>query len=755
MKKLKVVKRVLSVLLTGLIGLNSIGLLATATDDFSYFSYGYNLNNYYIATLKEDYVTIMQNIGTTEIVYPEEYDDGVNGKAPVNFFQLISADDNYVTTIKFNSNCNGASTEMFGRFKALKKVEFTYTGLDFTLPGNMAWNRHYESDSIEELYIYASSVNITSNAVFRAMNTNLKVYVTSKEVKNTIVTKTASGSYPISADQVIVMANEKQESEFTISCDNINYGTEGGLKPQTNIIAGDEEITYKLYSDEACENEYKGYSYSSALLPIGTYYIKGYMAATDNYKMSESNVVKVEVLRNFVNSKALASAIEEAEKLYNESNKDDYQAEAWNNVFSATGTLQKAKSIYNDTEGLYNQSQVDTAAENLNTSLVALKNSLADTTASRAALEEAIKKAEAILPGNYTDESYTKLTEAIANAKLLDQNALNSVLIAAKNNIDTAISGLTEKEKEPAGEPFAVINKNAVETTLGEFTADEAVAGATKIKITFDCADDVSFNQYASIEAKAAIAGVESYMKFAGTDSSQTAGAKGFTIELPLTSEIKSGDDVKLVAYTWAWANANDYVYAVTKVEYINAVGQVVKAVTDRTIALDELKAAIAEAEKIESDNYTEDSYAELTTALTAAKELPEDSEKADIEAAKTALETAVAGLVEKTDDSSSESIPDSESTPDSESSSDTDADSSSKTDDESSSKTDDSSSKANDSNNSTTSSKTDSESKAGTTSNANSGASGTSNPNTGAASAAAAGIILLSAIGVIASRKK
>jgi hypothetical protein len=751
MKKLKVVKRVLSVLLTGLIGLNSIGLLATATDDFSYFSYGYNLNNYYIATLKEDYVTIMQNIGTTEIVYPEEYDDGVNGKAPVNFFQLISADDNYVTTIKFNSNCNGASTEMFGRFKALKKVEFTYTGLDFTLPGNMAWNRHYESDSIEELYIYASSVNITSNAVFRAMNTNLKVYVTSKEVKNTIVTKTASGSYPISADQVIVMANEKQESEFTISCDNINYGTEGGLKPQTNIIAGDEEITYKLYSDEACENEYKGYSYSSALLPIGTYYIKGYMAATDNYKMSESNVVKVEVLRNFVNSKALASAIEEAEKLYNESNKDDYQAEAWNNVFSATGTLQKAKSIYNDTEGLYNQSQVDTAAENLNTSLVALKNSLADTTASRAALEEAIKKAEAILPGNYTDESYTKLTEAIANAKLLDQNALNSVLIAAKNNIDTAISGLTEKEKEPAGEPFAVINKNAVETTLGEFTADEAVAGATKIKITFNCADDVSFNQYASIEAKASIAGVESYMKFAGTDSSQTAGAKGFTIELPLTSEIKSGDDVKLVAYTWAWANANDYVYAVTKVEYINAVGQVVKAVTDRTIALDELKAAIAEAEKIESDNYTEDSYAELTTALTAAKELPEDSEKADIEAAKTALETAVAGLVEKTDDSSSESIPDSESTPDSESSSDTDADSSSKTEDESSSKTDDSSNDI--------TSKTDSagsDSKAGITENANnSGAGGTSNPNTGAASAAAAGIILLSAIGVIASRKK
>ena len=324
-------------------------------------------------------------------------------------------------------------------------------------------------------------------------------------------------------------------------------------------------------------------------------------------------------------------------------------------------------------------------------------------------------------------------------------------MIAAKNNIDTAISGLTEKEKEPAGEPFAIINKNAVETTLGEFTADEAVAGATKIKITFDCADDVSFNQYASIEAKAAIAGVESYMKFAGTDSSQTAGAKGFTIELPLTNAINSGDDVKLVAYTWAWANASDYVYAVTKVEYINAVGQVVKAVTDRTIALDELKAAIAEAELISGENYTEDSYAELTTALTAAKELPEDSEKTDIEAAKTALETAVASLVEKTDGSSSESIPDSESTPDSESSSDSDADSSSKTEDESSSKTDDSS---NDITSNTDSAGSDS--KAGTTGIANnSGASGTSNPNTGATSATAAGIIILSAIGVIVLRKK
>lgn len=54
-------------------------------------------------------------------------------------------------------------------------------------------------------------------------------------------------------------------------------------------------------------------------------------------------------------------------------------------------------------------------------------------------------------------------------------------------------------------------------------------------------------------------------MKFVGTDTKETAGTKGWTVELPLTSDIKSGDDVKLVAYTWAWANASDYVYGIIK----------------------------------------------------------------------------------------------------------------------------------------------------------------------------------------------
>ena len=78
-------------------------------------------------------------------------------------------------------------------------------------------------------------MSVTDSA-FRGLSSDAKIYVTSEDVKKAIEDGTSSGSYPISADQVIVMANEKQESEFTISCDNINYGTEGGLKPKLTLL---------------------------------------------------------------------------------------------------------------------------------------------------------------------------------------------------------------------------------------------------------------------------------------------------------------------------------------------------------------------------------------------------------------------------------------------------------------------------------------------------------------------------------------
>ena len=729
MKKLKMIRRVFSTILTGLVGLNAIGFTAVAENtDPSYFTtQNENIIGY---TGTDVNITLPLEINEVQIT-------GILGSAFKNntTIESIIIPEGY--TYIGASNFRGCSS--------LKSVSLpsTMAGGNNIVLGNYQFR---DCVSLEFVNIPEKITNISMFAFTGCTNPNLVIDIQSLGV-TTISSSAFTG----------VIGTIKTYSQTV-------YDLVKGKATTANVVllSGDKFADLKT-----AVNESKSYIQNSALYTEESYKKLSEAVESGNTLLLNENAEKSEIDTVTTVINEAISGLEL--KKYSEFDKVMTEAEDILNNHSyeytsktigfLMGDVNRAKAFKESVTGEiseYVQSQINTHTSYMRSSINLLVP--LDKTEVFNELQQTITTAESYGSEDFTEESYAELKKALESAKALTEASSFEDLALAKQAIDTALENLKIKPgiEEEAGEPIAIIQKNAVETTLGEFTADEAVAGATKIKITFDCAPDVSFNQYASIEMKANIAGTESYMKFVGTDTTETAGAKGFAIELPLSNAINSGDDVKLVAYTWAWSNASDYVYGITKVEYINAVGQVVKAVTDRTIALDDLKAAIAEAEKIESANYTEESFAKLTDALTAAKELPDEAEKADIEVVKTALETAVAGLVEKTDDSSSEPTPDSESEPDSkpdsESSSDTDADSSSKTD----SKTDNSSSKTDESNSSTT--KTDSassNSNANTTSNANSGANGSSNPNTGAASATAAGIILLSAIGVIASRKK
>ena len=724
MKKLKNFQRILGVLLTGLIVLNSISFTAIAesTDPELFIIDSYTLKGY---------------VGDeTDIVLPTE----VNGVTITTIWGNAFKDNIAITSIKIPEGYTTLAGSAIRSCTSLKSVS-----LPNSLTGAIGTFQFRDCPALESVNVPYGINNLNSYAFYGCTNPNLVI-----DIQSVNITTVGSNAFTNVTGTINTYSQEV-------------YDLVKGKATTANVVllSGDKFADLKT-----AVNESKSYIQNSALYTEESYKKLSEAVESGNTLLLNENAEKSEI--DDVTS-AINKAISGLElKKYSEFDKIMAEAEDILNNHSyeytsktigfLRGDVNRAKAFKESVTGEiseYVQSQINTHTSYMRSSINLLVP--LDKTEVFNELQQTITTAESYGSEDFTEESYAELKKALESAKALTEASSFEDLALAKQAIDTALENLKIKPgiEEEAGEPIAIIQKNAVETTLGEFTADEAVAGATKIKITFDCAPDVSFNQYASIEMKANIAGTESYMKFVGTDTTETAGAKGFTIELPLSNAINSGDDVKLVAYTWAWANASDYVYAVTKVEYINAVGQVVKAVTDRTIALDELKTAIAEAEKIESANYTEESFAKLTDALTAAKELPDEAEKADIEVVKTALETAVAGLVEKTDDSSSEPTPDSESEPDSkpdsESSSDTDADSSSKTD----SKTDNSSSKTDESNSSTT--KTDSassNSNANTTSNANSGANGSSNPNTGAASATAAGIILLSAIGVITRKK-
>lgn len=488
-----------------------------------------------------------------------------------------------------------------------------------------------------------NNVSELETAIAHAKTVNENASATQTEVDNEVIAL---------ASALNKVTKIKQASSFTITkCESIFYGTEGGFKPQIDITAGDGEITYKLFSDEACTKE-SSYNYNNSRISPNSYYIKGFMAETENYHASESNVLKVQVYSIGVSKKDLNDAITAAETFFeeNEINKIDFNSAAWNDVYASnTGALAQAKSIAQNNSGTIFQSEVDERTQNLITSLNKLKESPADTTEIRAELENVIRTAEAI-ENIYSNESWQAFQTALNTAKeaFAKENEFKSVYSNAKDMLFSAIENLTT---EDAGEPFINIRKGGVESELINKKAEESMNGAVKVKLTFDCADDVSFNKYASIELKAIITGTESYAKIVGIGTEEEAikGEKGVVVELPLKNPIAAGDDVKLTAYTWAWNGAKEHVYGITKVEFFDADGHAMYAITDRTIAMDKLKTEIERAEKIEQGSYSDESFAELTKAIESAKALEEKASKTDIDKAIDALDKAVKGLKEPT----------------------------------------------------------------------------------------------------------
>lgn len=693
----------------------SLAAFAEGTNDSSHFIYTVSDGVATIAAFDNliTDVTLPDNVVIDEVTYNSENEKLVIGKS---LFRTTKSQTCSVENVVVPKGYKTLPQYIFRETASLKKVTCKYTGDDFKLnsygfykctsleklyiyanslnqstilnvfndvpttaiayvknetvkttmeslnwPGQIIVNPNLDDDStsvnktalqnkITEAETFLSGIdkskynNITEleTAIAHAKTVNENASATQTEVDNEVIAL---------ASALNKVTKIKQASSFTITCESINYGTEGGFKPKVKITAGDGEITYKLFSDEACKNE-SGYNYNNSRISPNSYYIKGFMAETENYYASESNVLKVQVYSIGVSKKDLNDAITLAETFFeeNESNKIDFNSAAWNDVYASnTGALARAKSIAQNNSGTIFQSEVDERTQKLITALNKLKESPADTTEIRAELDNVIKTAEAI-ENIYSNESWQAFQTALNAAKdaFAKENEFKSFYSNAKDTLFSAIENLTT---EDAGEPFINIRKGGAESELINKKAEESMNGAVKVKLTLDCADDVSFNKYASIELKAIIAGTESYAKIVGTGTEEEAikGKKGVVVELPLKNPIATGDDVKLTAYTWAWNGAKEHVYGITKVEFFDVDGHAMYAITDRTIAMDKLKAEIEKAEKIEQGKYSDESFAELTKAIESAKALEEKASKADIDKAIDALDKAVKGLKEPT----------------------------------------------------------------------------------------------------------
>ena len=343
-------------------------------------------------------------------------------------------------------------------------------------------------------------------------------------------------------------------------------------------------------------------------------------------------------MKPIVDKTALKEAIDKAEAFKEGKLESDYD-----NYKNFTDVIVTAKMYYESDR--YTQEQLDGVKDRL----IAAQEKVtkADASEEKVQLDKLIEHAEALESDMFTEESWTPVETALTEAKAID-DGLKSEYNAAIEKLNTALKGLVgiELPTVPAGKPFVKVYKRGTTATVLKTTADKDMAKAVKIRVTFDCAEDVSYNPNASIEIKAVAGGKESYKKFMGKDSSYKNG-ETWTEELTLTEAINEGDSVELSAFTYAWENASDYVYGITKVEFLNIGGSVVKSYNDQIVAVAELKSAIEKAEAIDSKKYTAESYAKLKSLLETAKALTDESTADELNSAINAINTAIKNLKE------------------------------------------------------------------------------------------------------------
>ena len=552
-----------------------------------------------------------------------------------------------------------------------------------TLGDDISVDKTALSNKITEVETFLSGIdkskynNVAAleTAIAHAKTVNENASATQTEVDNevTALTSALNNVYPV-ADKTALSSKITEAETFLSGIDKSKYNNvaaletaiahaktvnENALATQTEV---DNEVTaltsalgnvkltdktklanmigvYEKFIGEIDKTTYTNVeAFETALAHAKTVYNSDTATQEEVDKELDDLMTARGNMKPIVDKTALKEAIDKAEAFKEGKLESDYD-----NYKNFTDVIVTAKMYYESDR--YTQEQLDGVKDRL----IAAQEKVtkADASEEKAQLDALIEQAEALESDMFTEESWTPVETALTEAKAID-DGLKSEYNAVIEKLNTALKGLVgiELPTVPAGKPFAKVYKKGRTATVINTTADKDMAKATKIRVTFDCAEDVSYNPNASIEIKAMVGGIESYKKFIGKDSSYKNG-ETWTEELTLTEAINEGDSVELSAFTYAWDNAKDYVYGITKVEFLNIGGSVVKSYNDQIVAVAELKTAIEKAEAIDITPYTAESVAELTKAIEAAKALTDESTADELNSAINAINTAIKNLKE------------------------------------------------------------------------------------------------------------
>ena len=339
----------------------------------------------------------------------------------------------------------------------------------------------------------------------------------------------------------------------------------------------------------------------------------------------------VAALKAKANISTLTAAIAEA----NAKVEANYTADSWKVLSDAVAAGQ---AIVDKADETSDQAAVDVAAN----AIYAAINNLVPNGADYSAVEAAKAKIPADL-SIYTDASVKALNDAVAAVVKGLPASRQSEVDKMAADIEAAIKGLSEKDAD----------YSAVDAAKAKIPADLSIYTDETVEALNDAVAAVVEGKKASEQAvvdgwAAAIEAAITGLTEKDADYSAVDAAKA---KIPADLSIYTDETVKAL---------NDAVAAVVEGKKVSeqavvdgwaeAIETAISGLRVKSASLEELKAAIAEADALNSALYTPESFAAVTTALAIAKQVrdsdPEITDQTRVDEAAAALKNAIASLV-------------------------------------------------------------------------------------------------------------
>jgi hypothetical protein len=347
-----------------------------------------------------------------------------------------------------------------------------------------------------------------------------------------------------------------------------------------------------------------------------------------------------------VDKAALAGLIAEAEEL----DSSDYTQDSWSEFAAA---LSAANTVNDDADAT--QEQVDEAASDLQAAM----DNLAELTdaVDKTALEGLIAEADELDSSTYTQDSWTDFVAALSAAKTVsaDEDATQAEVDEAASSLQAAIDDLVELP--PA------IDKTLLSSLIAEveafdpsdYTEDswsafaDALSAAKSVEADYDATQE---------QVDAAISSLQAAMD-------NLAVQPGVVDKVALAGLIAEADALDSSDYTQdSWSEFAAALSAAKTVnadadatqEQVDAAASGLQAAISNLVelppAVDKtlLAGLIAEAEELDSSDYTQESWDEFALALSAANlaNANADATQEQVDASASSLQAAIDNLVEQ-----------------------------------------------------------------------------------------------------------